>query len=164
MGAQGGLSLSPSQHREGVTSQIRIPAFAVCPLPAVKEERWLRGGGNQAVQLKGCPPLALHCEDQGLWRPTKERWLGEASHGERGSLHTFEPFTIPYCIGCVTAYRRLDKFRMILLELPARHRQSLCVMGCTALSSVGTTCPLHKIHCTPGLAKRLGSEQIWSLR
>jgi len=32
------------------------------------------------------------------------------------------------------------------------------------LSSVGMTCPLHKIHCTPGLAKRSGSQQIWSLR
>jgi len=72
--------------------------------------------------------------------------------------------TIPHYFGCVTAHGRLDNFTVILLELRARHRQSLCVMGCIALSSVGTTCPLHKIHCTPGSAKRSGSEQIWSLR
>jgi len=58
----------------------------------------------------------------------------------------------------------LDKFRMILLELRARHRQSLCVLGCIALSSVGTTCLLHKTHCTRGLAKRSGSQRICSLR
>ena len=84
--------------------------------------------------------------------------------GERVSLYTYVPLTIPYCIGCVTAHGRLDNFTVILLELRARHRQSLCVMSCIALSSVGTTCPLHKIHCTPGLAKRSGSQQIWSLR
>ena len=84
--------------------------------------------------------------------------------GERVSLYTYAPLTIPYWIGCVTAHRRLDKFKMILLELRARHRQSLCVIGCIALSSVGTTCPLHKTHCTRGLAKRSGSQQICSLR
>lgn len=80
------------------------------------------------------------------------------------SFYTFAPLTIPHCFGCVTAHSRLDKFRMILLELRARHRQSPCVMGCIALSSVGTTCPFHEIHCTRGSAKRFGSEPICLLR
>jgi len=84
--------------------------------------------------------------------------------GERGSLYTYDLHTIPHCIGSVTVQSRLDKFRMILLELRARHRQSPCAMGCIALSSVGTTCPPHKIHCTRGLAKRFGSQPICSLR
>jgi hypothetical protein len=84
--------------------------------------------------------------------------------GERVSFYTFAQLTIPHCFGCVTAHSRLDKFRMILLELRARHRQSPCVMVCIALSSVGTTCPLHKIHCTRGSAKRFGSQPICSLR
>ncbi len=83
---------------------------------------------------------------------------------ERVLLYTYAPLTIPHCFGCVTAHGWLDKFRMILLELRARHRQSPCIMGCIALSSVGTTCPLHKIHCTRVLAKRSGSEPICSLR
>jgi hypothetical protein len=49
--------------------------------------------------------------------------------GERVLLYTDAPLTIPYCTGCVTVRRRLDKFRMILLELRARHRQSHCGMG-----------------------------------
>jgi len=84
--------------------------------------------------------------------------------GERVSLYTYAPLTIPDWFGCVTAHGLLDKFRMILLELRARHRQSPCGIGCSALSSVGTTCPLHKIHCTRGSAKRPGSEPICSLR
>jgi len=84
--------------------------------------------------------------------------------GERVSFYTYTPRTIPHCFGYVTAHSRLDKFRMILLELRARHRQSLCVMGCIALSSVGTTCPLHKIHCMRGSAKQFGSEPICLLR
>ena len=72
--------------------------------------------------------------------------------------------TIPYCTGSITVHGRLDNFTLILLELRARHRQSLCGISCSALSSVGTTCPLHKIHCTPGLAKRSGSQPICSLR
>ena len=72
--------------------------------------------------------------------------------------------TIPYGTGSITGHGRLDNFILILLELRARHRQSLCGIGCSALSSVGTTCPLHKIHCTPGLAKRSGSQPICSLR
>ena len=83
---------------------------------------------------------------------------------ERVSLYTYAPLTIPHCFGCVTVHSRLDKFRMILLELRARNRQSPCVMGCIALSSVGMTCPLHKIHCMRGSAKQSGSEQICSLR
>jgi hypothetical protein len=84
--------------------------------------------------------------------------------GKRVSLYTYAPLTIPHCFGCVTAHSLLDKFRMILLELRARHRQSPCGIGCSALSSVGTTCPLHKIHCTRGSAKRPESEPICSLR
>ena len=84
--------------------------------------------------------------------------------GERRSLYTYESLTIRHCSGSVTKQDRLDKFRMILLELRARHRQSLCVLDCIALSSVGTTCLLHKTHCTRGLAKRSGSQQICSLR
>ena len=84
--------------------------------------------------------------------------------GEGVSIYTYAPLTIPHCFCFNTAHGRLDKFRMILLELRARHRQSPCVMGCIALSSVGTTCPLHKIHCTRGLAKRSGSEPICLLR
>ena len=80
------------------------------------------------------------------------------------ALYFWGALTIPHCFTCVTAQGRLDNFTVILLELCARHRQSLCVMGCIALSSVGTTCPLHKIHCTPGLAKRSGSQPICSLR
>jgi hypothetical protein len=84
--------------------------------------------------------------------------------GERESLYTYELSTIPHYVVSVTVPSRLDKFRGILLELRARHRQSPCAMGCIALSSVGTTCPLHKIHCMRGLAKRSGSEPICSLR
>ena len=72
--------------------------------------------------------------------------------------------TILYCTGSITVHDRLDNFTLILLELRARHRQSLCVIDCIALSSVGTTCLLHKTHCTRGLAKRSGSQQICSLR
>jgi hypothetical protein len=84
--------------------------------------------------------------------------------GERRWLYKYESSTIPHRCGCIIAHGRLDKFRMILLELRARHRQSPCAMGCIALSSVGTTCPPHKIHCTRGLAKRSGSPPICSLR
>ena len=83
---------------------------------------------------------------------------------ERVSLYKYAPLTIPHCFGYVTAHGRLDKFRMILLELRARHRQSPCVMGCIALSTVGTRCPLHKIHCMRGSAKRSVSQPTYSLR
>ncbi len=83
---------------------------------------------------------------------------------ERVWLHPCVSFTIPYGTGLITVHGRLDNLTLILLELRARHRQSLCGLSCSVLSSVGTTCPLHKIHCTPGLAKRSGSQQIWSLR
>ncbi len=84
--------------------------------------------------------------------------------GEPVSLYTDVPLTIRYYAGRVTVHGRLDNLAVILLELRARHRQSHCVLGCIALSSVGTTCPLHKIHCTPGSAKRSGSQPICSLR
>ena len=84
--------------------------------------------------------------------------------GKRVSLYTYAPLTIPHCFGWVIAHSRLDNFTVILLELRARHRQSPCVMGCIALSPVGTTCPLHKIHCTRVLAKRSGWEPNCSLR
>ena len=83
--------------------------------------------------------------------------------GERVSLYTYVPLTIPHCFGFVIAHSRLYNFTVILLELRARHRQSPCVMRCIVLSSVGTTCPLHKIHCTRGSAKRSGSEPNCSL-
>ena len=41
----------------------------------------------------------------------------------------YKPLNYTHWIGCVTAHCRLDKFRMILLELRARHRQSPCVLG-----------------------------------
>jgi hypothetical protein len=86
--------------------------------------------------------------------------------GECVLLCTYRSLTIPYCTssGTVHGRLRLDNFILILLELRARHRQSGCVIGCRALASVGTTCLLHKIPCTPGLAKRSGSPPICSLR
>ena len=42
-------------------------------------------------------------------------------------------FTIPHWLGSVTTHDRLDNFPVILLELRARHRQSLCVTCCIAL-------------------------------
>jgi len=69
-----------------------------------------------------------------------------------------------YTVRWAAARSLFDNFILILLELRARHRQSGCVIGCRALASVGTTCLLHKIPCTPGLAKRSGSPPICSLR
>ena len=45
--------------------------------------------------------------------------------------------TILYCTGSITVHDRLDNFTLILLELRARHRQSLCVISCIALAFRG---------------------------
>ena len=130
------------------------------PGETMAEREKQSGGTTQRVSSLGRPsggPGAVEAQP-GTIVGRNESWVNVYCSLTNARL------TIPYCTGCVTVHRRLDKFRMILLELRARHRQSDCDLNCIALSSVGTTCLLHKTHCTRGLAKRSGLQQICSLR
>jgi hypothetical protein len=104
------------------------------------------------VRTKGCGP------------PLKNDGWEKRAMGERVWFFTSARCTIRHYICCVTVQDQLDNIRTILVELPARLRQSPCARGRIALSSVGTTCPLRKIHCIRGLAKRPGLQPNWLLR
>jgi hypothetical protein len=79
--------------------------------------------------------------------------------GEPVSLYITRPSLYSPVSAASQRIVALDKFRMILLELHARHRQSPCVLA--ALHSPPW------VRMPPSqdpLAKRSGSEQICSLR
>src|SRR5262245_33823001 len=83
------------------------------------------------------------------------------------SLWDWEGFTIPQQFGHFPAVQ-LDKFTGILLELPARHRESsysgLLVEYSPQWVSLGGPCPSHRIRFMRGSARPFVSERNCWLR